>query len=224
MEKHYFDQEKALSYQERARQTVPGYDSLHKMVSLLLSEKISKEGRILVVGAGGGLEIKALADDHATWFFEGVDPSEEMIKVARKVISCHSDRINLKVGYSNSASEEMFDGATALLVFHFMSLDERVKALKEIHCRLKPGAPFILVHFSFSQNEPERTRWMVRHISYSQSKKSDPSKRDISIQTMQERLTILEPNKDEDMLREAGFTDVELFYTGLALKGWVVYA
>lgn len=38
------------------------------------------------------------------------------------------------------------------------------------------------------------------------------------------RLTILSPEEDEAMLREAGFTEVSLFYAGLSFRGWVGYA
>ncbi len=43
------------------------------------------------------------------------------------------------------------------------------------------------------------------------------------IATMKERLPALSPAEDEAVLREAGFTNVELFYAGFTFKGWVAY-
>jgi tRNA (cmo5U34)-methyltransferase len=37
------------------------------------------------------------------------------------------------------------------------------------------------------------------------------------------RLPILAPEDDEQLLRDAGFTGVSLFYAGLAFRGWVAY-
>ncbi|WP_286178143.1 hypothetical protein [Stieleria mannarensis] len=37
-------------------------------------------------------------------------------------------------------------------------------------------------------------------------------------------LTILDPEQDESLLGEAGFSDVSLFYAGFAFRGWVSYA
>jgi tRNA (cmo5U34)-methyltransferase len=37
-------------------------------------------------------------------------------------------------------------------------------------------------------------------------------------------MSILSPEEDEAMLREAGFANVSLFYAGLSLRGWVAYA
>ncbi|RYE53695.1 MAG: methyltransferase, partial [Hyphomicrobiales bacterium] len=38
------------------------------------------------------------------------------------------------------------------------------------------------------------------------------------------RLTILPPEEEEAMLREAGFTDISLFYSAFSFRGWVAYA
>ena len=52
------------------------------MMSLLLAERTPPDGRILVLGAGGGLELKALAESHPGWSFDGVDPSAAMLELA----------------------------------------------------------------------------------------------------------------------------------------------
>ena len=41
---------------------------------------------------------------------------------------------------------------------------------------------------------------------------------------MAEKLTILPPQAEEDLLRQAGFGDVTLFYAALAFRGWVATA
>jgi tRNA (cmo5U34)-methyltransferase len=45
-----------------------------------------------------------------------------------------------------------------------------------------------------------------------------------SRQAIATRLSILAPEEEEAMLREAGFAAVSLFYAGLSFKGWVSYA
>jgi tRNA (cmo5U34)-methyltransferase len=37
------------------------------------------------------------------------------------------------------------------------------------------------------------------------------------------RLPILAPEDDEQLLRDAGFSGVTLFYVGFAFRGWVAY-
>lgn len=212
------------SYNEGPPRQVPGYSSLHRMVSLLLAEQMPADGRVLVLGAGGGQEIKALADAHPGWSFDGVDPSADMLRLAKRVISPHDARVRLHEGYIGSAPEEIFDAATCILTFHFIPREQRLETLKELRRRLKDGAPFILVHLSFPQAEPERSKWIARHVAYGLSDRADPVHAQATREAIGNRLTILSPEEEVAMLEGAGFADASLFYAGLSIKGWVAYA
>src|SRR5690606_28248073 len=113
-----------------------------------------------------GLEIKALADDHAGWTFDGVDPSAEMLKTAEQTVGRHAARMRLHQGYIDAAPEGPFDGAVCLLTLHFVPRDLRLQTLRQVHRRLVPGAPFTVAHISFQQTEPERSMWISRHIAF----------------------------------------------------------
>ena len=38
------------------------------------------------------------------------------------------------------------------------------------------------------------------------------------------RPPVLAPEEDEQLLLDAGFSDVNLFYAGFAFRGWIAYA
>ena len=200
---------------------VPGFAGLHQMMSLLLAERVPEAGRVLVLGAGGGLELKALADQYPGWTFDGVDPSAGMLALAKQTVEPHGARVWLHEGYIDAAPAGPFDAATCLLTFHFIAREQRLETLRQIHCRLRPGAPFIVAHISFAQTEPERSRWIARHVAFGGT---DPAQAESARQAIGTRLTILAPEEEEVMLREAGFTDVSLFYAGLSFRGWIGYA
>ncbi len=65
---------------------VPGFYDMQRMTTLLLAERVPVAGRALVVGAGGGLELQTFAQSHPGWVFDGVDPSAEMLKLARRTL------------------------------------------------------------------------------------------------------------------------------------------
>lgn len=224
MTQNPFNAHNTNSYAERLPQQVPGYSSLHRMISILLTERTAADGRILILGAGGGQELLALAEAHPNWMFDGVDPSADMLQLARQAVEPYADRIKLHQGYISDAPMGPFDAATSILIFHFISLDERLETLKQIRQRLKTGAPFILVHLSFAQTEPERSLGIARHVAFSQADGADPAIAENVRQAISSRLTILSPEDEEKMLNQAGFSNVSLFYAGLSLKGWVAYA
>jgi tRNA (cmo5U34)-methyltransferase len=219
-----FDSTMARTYPEGPPRQVPGYSDLHRMVSILLAESMPPRGRVLVLGAGGGQEIRALADVHPGWLFDGVDPSGEMLDLAEQVTAPHAPRIRFTQGTIADAPEGPFDAATSILTFHFIPQGQRLDTLGEIRRRLKKGAPFILVHLCFPQSEPQRSRWIARHVAFGLSNGTDPAQAENARQAMGSRLSILSPEEEEAMLGQAGFSDVSLFYAGLSLRGWVSVA
>jgi tRNA (cmo5U34)-methyltransferase len=211
----------ARSYAEGPPRKVPGFAGLHRMTSQLLAERVPPTGRILVLGAGGGLELKALADDHPGWSFDGVDPSADMLALAAEIIGPRAPRVTLHEGTIGAAPEGPFDGAVCLLTLHFVPRAQRLATLQQLRSRLLPGAPFICAHISFAQTEPERSLWITRHLAFGGTPQADAAS---AHQAMSTRLSILSPEDDEAMLAAAGFAGITLFYAGLSFRGWVSYA
>lgn len=212
------------AYLEGPPRQVPGFASLHRMVEMLLAERVPADGRVLVLGAGGGLELRALAEAQPGWRFDGVDPSADMLDLAAETVGPHRARVRLHHGTIDDAPEGPFDGGTSLLVFHFIDRQQRRDILEGLRRRLRPGAPLVLMHISFEQSEPERSQWIARHAAYGAPPGTDPAHLAAAREAIGTRLTILAPEEEEAMLRGAGFAGVELFYAGLSFRGWVGYA
>ncbi len=206
-------------YAERVARVIPGLRDLHRMIGLLLAEYVPADGRILVLGAGGGLELKALAEAQPGWHFDGVDPSAQMLQQARAILGDLVSRVTFYEGYIDDAPEGPYDGATCLLTLHFLPEDERRRTVKEISHRLKPGAPFTAVHHSFPTDEQDK--WLSRNAAFVTAAGVPASQAQKGIKTMKERLPVLAPETDEAILRGAGFSEIELFYAAFTFKGWV---
>jgi len=56
-------------YTDGPRRFVPGLDGLHRMTAVLLAERAPEHAKVLVLGAGGGLELNALAEAQPSWTF-----------------------------------------------------------------------------------------------------------------------------------------------------------
>ncbi len=91
----FSDPEAVARYAEGPRRFVPGLDALHRMTGILLAERAPEDGRILVLGAGGGLELRALAEMQPHWRFTGVDPAGEMLALARRTAANAAGRLVL---------------------------------------------------------------------------------------------------------------------------------
>jgi tRNA (cmo5U34)-methyltransferase len=111
----FSDPQAVANYAEGPARNVPGWADMLRMTDLLLSEAVPERAKILVVGAGGGLELKRFAQAHALWSFHGVDPSPAMLSLARSILGPLCHRIMLQEGFTDDAPQGPFDGATCLL-------------------------------------------------------------------------------------------------------------
>ncbi|MAK62409.1 MAG: methyltransferase [Ponticaulis sp.] len=219
--KSFEDPEAVANYHSGPTLFVPGFHDLHLMTSLLLAERVPADGRILVLGAGGGLELKALAQAQPEWTFEGVDPAGEMLSLARTTLGENADRVHLVKGYIDDASEGPFDGAVCLLTLHFLKSDERRRTLREIRDRLKPGAPFVAAHSCLPADPDERALWLDRYAAFARAAGAPAEMVERAKDGVSKMDTLYSDYEDLSLISKAGFSDVTLFYAALTWRGWV---
>src|SRR5690606_30632110 len=202
----FTDPAMVASYAESTPRKVPGFADLHRMAMLLLAERAPETADILVVGAGGGLELRAFAEAQPDWTFVGVDPSAEMLGLAARVLGPLGTRVSLVQGLIDAAPAGPFDGATCLLTLHFLEREERLRTLTALRQRLRPGAPLIVAHHS-DPGDGQIRRWLTRSVAFANRETTDVAAASASAAMMADKLPLLSAAEDEALLAEAGFSD-----------------
>jgi tRNA (cmo5U34)-methyltransferase len=221
----FSDPDAVAQYADNLVRQVPGVHALHQMTHVLLAEHVPAQGRVLVLGAGGGMELKAFAEASPTWRFTGVDPSAEMLGLAKRTLGVElSAHVDLIKGYIDSAPDIAFDGATCLLTLHFLSAEARLQTLCALKRRLTPGAPLIIAHHSVPSEPLEKHRWFQRWAAFVAARGLLGETAAARADSIANRLPTLSPEQEVAMLEEAGFERPGLFYAALSFRGWVAYA
>lgn len=220
----FTDPQLVARYSEGPPRSVPGYHGMQSMATVLMAERSPYDARVLVLGAGGGLELRSFAQAHPNWSFDGVDPSAEMLKLAEQTMGPLASRARLHQGYIDTAPEGPFDAASCLLTMHFVAPEERRRTAAEVRRRLKSGAPFVVTHFSFPQGNGDRALWLSRHAAFLIASGVEAEQVAGACAAIDKHLHILTPEQDEAILREAGFSNISLFYAGFTFRGWVAFA
>ncbi|MGV0836064.1 class I SAM-dependent methyltransferase [Mycolicibacterium thermoresistibile] len=210
------------TYADRVSQMVPAYRDVHRMAGVLMAEYAPADARILVLGAGGGLETKAFAEAYPGWSFDAVDPAEAMLDLATKVLGPHVSRVRMHHGYIDDAPPGPFAAATSMLTMHFLPQDERRRTAAEVRRRLAPGAPFVVMHLSIPQDG--REVWMRRHAANLVASGIDPADAEKARTTIAGEVPVLTPEQDRAVLHDAGFRDITEFFSAFTFRGWVGYA
>ncbi|MGC4410118.1 class I SAM-dependent methyltransferase (plasmid) [Rhizobium rosettiformans] len=216
----FLDPATVRDYVRETPRKVPGLADLHKMATLLLAEQAPGAADVLVVGAGGGLEISAMAEMRPDWQFTGVDPSPAMLDIARQTTARCAARTHLVTGTTADAPAGPYDGAICLLTLHFLEWHERLDALQEIGKRLKPGGVFVAAHHTIVEGQAEA--WLARSATFAAGPNANSSQTAASAKAMAERLPLLSQDREEACFLEAGFRQPSLFYAAFSFRGWVM--
>lgn len=205
---------------------LPGHAGMLRMAGLLIAERAPRDARILVVGAGGGLDTLALAKMQPGWSFTGVDPAGAMLDLARDVLGDElCARVEFVEGVAADAPAGPFDAATCVLVLGLIPDDgSKLATLTDIRRRLKPRAPFILVDQCLDRTAPDFQLRLDRYAAYARLSGVDGETVASARAQLAANSSVTTARRDEALLAEAGFSGVEVFYVGMAWRGWVAYA
>ncbi len=205
---------------------VPGHAGVLQMIGVLLRESAPRDARVLVVGAGGGLDTRALASANPAFRFVGVDPAPPMIELARKVIGSDlGERVELVEGTVEDAPPGPFDAATCVLVLGLLTDDgTKGTTLREIHRRLRPGAPFVLVDQCLDRSAPDFERRLDRYAAYAVASGVEAETVARARAALRSHPGLVPAERNEALLDEAGFREPETFYVGMAWRGWLTSA
>ena len=219
-----FDAEFGARYDAFVRQAIFGYEQLFPMILAFLTPGLGEKANLLVVGSGTGMELATFGSRMPAWTFTGVDPSEQMIRLARaKLESLNlSERVRLHQGTLDSLGEgETFDGATLILALHFVPDNGAKRALLQgIAKRLKPGAKLVLVDMG-GDPQSERTRFLQgcwKNFMLQRGMTSEAV--DALFKQAAETQHFISEARLRELLAEAGFVNAEKFYQAFLNNGW----
>lgn len=205
---------------------MPGHGGVLQMAGVLIREHAPSNAQVLVVGAGGGLETRAFALQEPEFRFLGVDPAPQMLDLARQVVGPElAGRVDLVEGTVDDAPLGPFDAATCIAVLGVLPDDgTKNSVLHGIRSRLKPDAPFVLVDQCFDRSAPDFERKLDRHVAYAGASGVDPQVLEKAKTATRANPGLVPFEREEALIEEAGFRNWELFYLGLAWRGWLAFA
>ena len=215
----------ARGYDDAIRAAIPGYELLHESVAAFLPGVINDHATVLVVGAGTGEEIVRMSRANPGWRYVAEDPSAEMLDVAREKLAAAgaADRVEFVTGPIEDVPQgERFDGATMILVQHFLPDDgAKLAILREVAARLRPGAPLFLANMHGDLDaEPDTRRyqaWKRRQMARGMPAE-DAEGMFSGLPTV---VHFVSEGRTRQLLEEAGFMDIQNVFRAFVIGGWV---
>lgn len=227
-----YDKDVTAGVYRDMQRAVPGIEAMYLLLRAIMEAELPNGGRLLLVGAGGGRELEALAPCTVGYSFTAVDPSPAMLSLARQYAEAAecAGRTRLVLGETRAVpADDLHDGATALLVMHFLPDDgSKLDFLRDIRARLLPGAPYLHadVCFNGSAGFQQYLPWFIGHARLQAGlghqaamtgviDNGPPAIADMPI-AGEERL--------DQLFRAAGFEAVQPVFRGLWYAMWAMRA
>jgi tRNA (cmo5U34)-methyltransferase len=217
----------ANEYDEAAQLALPGYEVMHTMVFACLQAYLPERAKLLVVGAGTGMELIRLGKACPQWHLLGIDPSAKMLAIAEQKITHHqlSERVKLIQGYiQDIPTEAFYNAATSILVMHFIpDASSKLQFLSSIAQRLHPSAPFVLVDLFGEKGSQELGQMMPILHTYWNAVEFPTPKQQQLLAGFNQGVYPLPETSILSFLEQAGFQKMMRFYTGLWAGGWLAF-
>ena len=215
-----FTGEQATHYNDRITRLVPGYELLHQLTNAQLKATLKDNAHILVVGAGTGKEILALAALNPTWQFTAQDTSSDMLAIAKQAFEEHgiAKRVNVIEGELDKLSTKA-DAAVCLLVMHFLKDDgSKKQLLKNIKANLNKGANLFISDLMKPETDFEREAQITVCADLGLSDAGQA----YTAQNLDSEFYPLDRMRFSELLNECKYGIPKLYFKALGFSGYVV--
>jgi len=220
-----FNKDVAVCFDDMLSRSIPQYDIMRQMTTDMAKQYAIPNTPIIDIGCSRGGAIKDLMgvlknNGHT---FIGVDCSMDMIKEVREEFKENKNAAflhhDMKDGFPSIASPSII---LSVLTLQFIPVECRQRIITDIYRALLPGGAFVLIEKVLgNSSEHEET---FTELYYNLKHENGYSYEDIK-RKRYNLAGVLVPSStrwNEDMLRTAGFTKIDIFWKWLNFCGWVV--
>jgi tRNA (cmo5U34)-methyltransferase len=209
-----FDKNVSKAFDSHVRKSVPFYDEIQRML-IELSEYFVRDHCVVYdLGSSTGTTLDLLSKTHAgkkDARFIGFDLSKFMIKEARKKVS----RPNVRFCHKNIMDIEFSPPAhlvTSLFTMQFLTLAERRTLLTTINDGLIEGGGLLIAEKVSAEHSCFEEIWTELYWDFKRRQGSSPEQILEKANSIRGVLKPLSGDENIDLLRQTGYSRVEVFF------------
>ena len=227
-EKWKFDESVANCFEDMLKRSIPDYDNMRNLIISVVDSISLKDKTLfdmLELGCSDGLNLKKFIDKYgAHGRYTLVDCSEPMLKRCKDRYSgwvdCEVMRV-INMDLRKDFPRGFYDVIMSVLTILFIPIQYRQDIIQSIYNNLKPGGVFIFVEKVLG-NSALIDRSLVENyykIKYENGYSYEQIERKrLSLEGVQVPVT---SNWNIDLLKQAGFKQIDVFWRYLNFVGYV---
>lgn len=214
-----FDNTVVPIFDEHVSKSVPMYEEIHSLITDIAGWFLQDNTNVYDIGTSTGKVIKNLLNTYNKKItYYGLDNSKDMINRLLE------DKINAKILHCDVTDGFIFENAsliTSVLTIQFIQENKRQELINNVYKGLNKGSAFIMVEKVIGNNA--RFNEIYTDLYHEMKLKNGLSEQHV-FQKARAIRGILRPytvKENIDMLNEAGFRDIDIFFKWNNFVGFV---
>lgn len=214
-----FNRSVARVFDDMVQRSVPGYEEAQDLMARL-ALSCHPGGAIYDLGCSTGTTLLRIAElSQEPLPLVGVDQSQAMLEVCRAKTEGHPVRL-VQADIETFPLEE--PGIVVLsLVAQFLRPVRRQALIRRIHDSLLPGGALLMLEKTVLPEPRANALFIELHHEFKRSAGYSRLEIRRKRETLENRLIPFQPQENLQMLTEAGFQEVSLFFSRLNFQGYL---
>ena len=218
-----FDADVADVFDDMLARSIPQYEIMRSLVTSLGLKFITEGSTVIDLGCSrGGAIADIIGDSRVVANFLGVEVSEAMIAAARERFS---GRENVLIASMDIRTDFPIVEDVALVIsnltIQFTPIEYRQSIIKKIYDCLRPGGAFLFVEKVLGASAIINELFVDRYYDLKEQNGYSRESIDRKRLSLEGVLVPVTAEWNEDLLRQAGFTQSCCFWRFLNFAGWV---
>lgn len=218
-DKWEFDETVTDIFEEMLRRSIPQYAVMRESVANIAIQYLPPDGSALDLGCSRGETIADLLRHRPKCQFVGVDISDPMIKVCRQRFGSNAniESMDLRREYPQGT----FHVVTAILSLQFIPIEYRQQVIQSAYASFETDGAMVIVEKILGSTAKINN---VLVQSYLQLKESNGyslyeiERKRLSLEGV---LVPVTADWNQEMLRSAGFSQIECFWRWMNFAAWI---
>lgn len=234
-EKWEFDKSVADCFENMLERSIPGYETMRELTANIIycvikhilhnTEQDTDDFDILDLGCSDGLMLERLMDRfNGEGFYTGVDVSEPMLSKAKRRFENEIRRGQVNI-YTCDLKESFpygnFEAITSILTAQFVPIEYRQHLIQEIYDRLISGGCFVMVEKVLGNTDKINQLFVNNY--YDIKRKNGYTDEQINRKRLSLEGVLVPVTNDWniELLKQAGFKQVDIFWKHLNFVGYI---
>lgn len=223
-EKWEFDENVANCFDDMLSRSIPNYREMRSLTKLIVDKYKAKRPqylpfKLLDLGCSNGINIELFAEDNSIECY-GIDISEPMITKAKEKFAenanVHIKRHDIRKGLTTLGN---FHVITSVLTLQFVPMEYRQDILADIFESLSDNGMFLLVEKTLGSNALINGLLVDSYYAIKNQNGYSYDAIDRKKKSLEGVLVPCTSEWNKDLLKQAGFTQIETFWKYLNFEG-----